>query len=168
MTNTPKNKRFRDESSKNSKLEVVVIPVSDVDRAKSFYGGLGWRLDADFGSGDDFRVIQFTPPGSTRLGHLRPERHPGGTRLRPRAVSDRLRHRGRPRRTAQPRRRRRLRCFTTPATFTPARTSPICLDEPGSAACTPSVAATAHSRRSAIRTATAGCSRRSPCECPDA
>ena len=46
------------------KLEIVVIPVSDVDRAKRFYGGLGWRLDADYGSGDDFRVIQFTPPGS--------------------------------------------------------------------------------------------------------
>jgi len=46
------------------KLEVVVIPVSDVDRAKDFYGRLGWRLDADFASGDDFRVIQFTPPGS--------------------------------------------------------------------------------------------------------
>jgi catechol 2,3-dioxygenase-like lactoylglutathione lyase family enzyme len=46
------------------KLEVVVIPVSDVDRAKHFYGGLGWRLDADFAAGDDFRVIQFTPPGS--------------------------------------------------------------------------------------------------------
>ena len=46
------------------KLEIVVIPVSDVDRAKRFYGGLGWRLDADFASGDDFRVIQFTPPGS--------------------------------------------------------------------------------------------------------
>ena len=46
------------------KLEVVVIPVSDVDRAKRFYGGLGWRLDADFPTGDDFRVIQFTPPGS--------------------------------------------------------------------------------------------------------
>ena len=46
------------------KLEVVVIPVSDVDRAKRFYGDLGWRLDADFASGDDFRVIQFTPPGS--------------------------------------------------------------------------------------------------------
>jgi catechol 2,3-dioxygenase-like lactoylglutathione lyase family enzyme len=45
------------------KLEVVVIPVSDVDRAKRFYGGLGWRLDADF-AGDDWRVIQFTPPGS--------------------------------------------------------------------------------------------------------
>jgi catechol 2,3-dioxygenase-like lactoylglutathione lyase family enzyme len=43
---------------------VVVIPVSDVDRAKEFYGRLGWRLDADFAEGDDFRVIQFTPPGS--------------------------------------------------------------------------------------------------------
>ncbi|MEU4329033.1 VOC family protein [Nonomuraea dietziae] len=46
------------------KLEVVVIPVSDVDRAKEFYAKLGWRLDADFASGDDFRVMQFTPPGS--------------------------------------------------------------------------------------------------------
>ena len=46
------------------KLEVVVIPVSDVDRAKEFYGGLGWRLDADRSVGDDFRIIQFTPPGS--------------------------------------------------------------------------------------------------------
>ena len=48
----------------DTKLEVVVIPVSDVDRAKRFYGGLGWRLDADFAAGDDYRVIQFTPPGS--------------------------------------------------------------------------------------------------------
>ena len=46
------------------KLEVVVIPVSDVDRAKRFYGGLGWRLDADVVKGDEFRVVQFTPPGS--------------------------------------------------------------------------------------------------------
>jgi catechol 2,3-dioxygenase-like lactoylglutathione lyase family enzyme len=46
------------------RLEVVVIPVSDVDRAKSFYSNLGWRLDADFAAGDDWRVIQFTPPGS--------------------------------------------------------------------------------------------------------
>jgi len=46
------------------KLEVVVIPVSDVDRAKEFYGRLGWRLDADYDNGSDFRVIQFTPPGS--------------------------------------------------------------------------------------------------------
>ena len=47
------------------KFEVVVIPVSDVDRAKAFYAKLGWRLDADFADGDDYRVIQFTPPGSS-------------------------------------------------------------------------------------------------------
>lgn len=46
------------------KLEIVVIPVSDVDRAKEFYERLGWRLDADFDNDKDFRVIQFTPPGS--------------------------------------------------------------------------------------------------------
>jgi catechol 2,3-dioxygenase-like lactoylglutathione lyase family enzyme len=46
------------------KLEIVVIGVSDVDRAKGFYENLGWRLDADFAHGDDWRVIQFTPPGS--------------------------------------------------------------------------------------------------------
>jgi catechol 2,3-dioxygenase-like lactoylglutathione lyase family enzyme len=46
------------------KLEVLVIPVSDVDRAKRFYGSLGWRLDADVARGDGFRVVQFTPPGS--------------------------------------------------------------------------------------------------------
>jgi catechol 2,3-dioxygenase-like lactoylglutathione lyase family enzyme len=46
------------------KFEMVVIPVSDVDRAKRFYSKLGWRLDADLAAGDDFRVIQFTPPGS--------------------------------------------------------------------------------------------------------
>ena len=46
------------------KFEVVVIPVSDVDRAKEFYGRLGWRLDADRAAGADFRVIQYTPPGS--------------------------------------------------------------------------------------------------------
>jgi catechol 2,3-dioxygenase-like lactoylglutathione lyase family enzyme len=48
----------------DTKLEVVVIPVSDVDRAKEFYARLGWRLDADYDNGSDFRVIQFTPPGS--------------------------------------------------------------------------------------------------------
>src|SRR5580704_8151942 len=46
------------------KLEVVVIPVSDVDRAKKFYAGLGWRLDADFPFDNGFRIVQFTPPGS--------------------------------------------------------------------------------------------------------
>jgi len=51
------------------KLEVVAIPVSDVDRAKRFYENLGWRLDADF-SGEDFRVVQLTPPGSQCSIHI--------------------------------------------------------------------------------------------------
>jgi catechol 2,3-dioxygenase-like lactoylglutathione lyase family enzyme len=48
----------------DTKLEVVIIPVSDVDRAKRFYQNLGWRLDADFTDGKDWRVLQLTPPGS--------------------------------------------------------------------------------------------------------
>jgi catechol 2,3-dioxygenase-like lactoylglutathione lyase family enzyme len=48
----------------DEKLEVVVIPVWDADRAKQFYASLGWRLDADRATGDDFRIVQFTPPGS--------------------------------------------------------------------------------------------------------
>lgn len=50
--------------NRDMKFEIVIIPVSDVDRAKAFYAGLGWRLDADFDDGKAFRVIQFTPPGS--------------------------------------------------------------------------------------------------------
>jgi catechol 2,3-dioxygenase-like lactoylglutathione lyase family enzyme len=46
------------------KLESVVLPVADVDRAKEFYERLGWRLDADFAVGEDFRLVQMTPPGS--------------------------------------------------------------------------------------------------------
>jgi catechol 2,3-dioxygenase-like lactoylglutathione lyase family enzyme len=46
------------------RLEVVVLPVSDVDRARDFYAGLGWRLDADIAPSDDFRIVQLTPPGS--------------------------------------------------------------------------------------------------------
>lgn len=57
-TETPSARRV------DMKLEVVVIPVSDVERARRFYGGLGWRLDADFTVGDEFRAVQFTPPGS--------------------------------------------------------------------------------------------------------
>jgi catechol 2,3-dioxygenase-like lactoylglutathione lyase family enzyme len=52
------------DSKSDMKFEIVVIPVSDVDRAKKFYGGLGWRLDADYDDGKGFRVTQFTPPGS--------------------------------------------------------------------------------------------------------
>src|SRR5437763_6923468 len=46
------------------KFEVIVIPVADVDRSKTFYSKLGWRLDADFSFDNGFRVVQFTPPGS--------------------------------------------------------------------------------------------------------
>ena len=55
---TPSARKF------DLKLEVVAIPVSDVERAKRFYGDLGWRLDADFAVGDELRIVQFTPPGS--------------------------------------------------------------------------------------------------------
>jgi catechol 2,3-dioxygenase-like lactoylglutathione lyase family enzyme len=48
----------------DTKLEVVILPVSDVERAKQFYRGLGWREDADIVGGEDFRIVQLTPPGS--------------------------------------------------------------------------------------------------------
>jgi catechol 2,3-dioxygenase-like lactoylglutathione lyase family enzyme len=52
------------------RLEVVVLPVSDVDRAKRFYRSLGRREDADFASGDDYRIVQLTPPGSSASVHF--------------------------------------------------------------------------------------------------
>ena len=58
------------------KLEVVTLPVSNLDRAKEFYGGLGWRLDADFTDGSD-RAIQFTPPGSPCSIHFTAKGTPG-------------------------------------------------------------------------------------------
>ena len=70
MTNATYEIQANDPASEASvpkvdmKFETVVIPVSDVDRAKEFYARLGWRLDADYDNGKDFRVIQFTPPGS--------------------------------------------------------------------------------------------------------
>jgi catechol 2,3-dioxygenase-like lactoylglutathione lyase family enzyme len=67
MAPTQTEVRSNDQASTaklDMKFEIVVIPVSDVDRAKEFYARLGWRLDADFDSGKDFRIIQFTPPGS--------------------------------------------------------------------------------------------------------
>ncbi len=68
MSNTPTDNESTQTSpaagSVNLRLEVVVLPVSDVDRAKRFYGDLGWRLDADFATSESFRVVQFTPPGS--------------------------------------------------------------------------------------------------------
>jgi catechol 2,3-dioxygenase-like lactoylglutathione lyase family enzyme len=56
--------RVRTAAALDLKVEVVVIPVSDVDRTKRFYESLGWRLDADFARGDDWRLVQMTPPGS--------------------------------------------------------------------------------------------------------
>src|SRR3954466_11446110 len=68
MSNTPTtDEHFAQRPSAPTvdlKLEAVVIPVSDVERAKRFYGSLGWRLDADFAFENGLRVIQFTPPGS--------------------------------------------------------------------------------------------------------
>ncbi len=59
------------------KLEVVAIPVSDVDRAKAFYQKLGWKLDADFMIGKEFRAVQLTPPGSPCSIHLDTTAVPG-------------------------------------------------------------------------------------------
>ena len=68
MSNTPMSNEQATQTANagtvDLKLEVVVIPVADVDRAKRFYGSLGWRLDADFAFPYGFRVVQFTPPGS--------------------------------------------------------------------------------------------------------
>ena len=73
------------------KLEVVVIGVSDVDRSKAFYAKLGWRLDADFANGSEFRVIQFTPrnsPASVVFGKGVPSPNPGSVQSLTLAVDD--------------------------------------------------------------------------------
>jgi catechol 2,3-dioxygenase-like lactoylglutathione lyase family enzyme len=70
------------------KLEVVAIPVSDVDRAKAFYEHLGWTLDADFMVGKDFRAVQLTPPGSPCSIHLNTAAVPGSARGMFLVVSD--------------------------------------------------------------------------------
>jgi catechol 2,3-dioxygenase-like lactoylglutathione lyase family enzyme len=61
---TPDSSRMGSATALDLKLEVVALPVSDVDRAKAFYERLGWRLDADFAGGEDWRIVQMTPPGS--------------------------------------------------------------------------------------------------------
>jgi catechol 2,3-dioxygenase-like lactoylglutathione lyase family enzyme len=113
--------------SVDMKFEIAVVPVSDVDRAKEFYGRLGWRLDADYDNGTDFRVIQFTPPGSgcsVIFGR-------NVTAAAPVAAS------------------RSARCSMTPAVCTADRTSPTCLDGSGSAAGIPIIDAAATSFGSA-------------------
>src|SRR5262245_30613662 len=75
-------------STVDLKLEVVAIPVSDVDRAKAFYEGLGWTLDADFMIGKDFRAVQLTPPGSPCSIHLATTAVPGSAQGMFLVVSD--------------------------------------------------------------------------------
>jgi catechol 2,3-dioxygenase-like lactoylglutathione lyase family enzyme len=74
------------------RLEVIQIPVSDVDRAKAFYASLGWREDADFDISEDFRAVQFTPPGSGCSIHfgkgLGDKMEPGSMQRMELAVSD--------------------------------------------------------------------------------
>ena len=88
----------------DTKLEIQVIPVSDVDRAKAFYEQLGWRLDDDVAPLDGLRIVQFTPPGSgTSITFgTRPDR---GLARRRRGRARRLGHRSRPRRARGPRHR---------------------------------------------------------------
>ena len=125
------------------KLEVVVIPVSDVDRAKRFYGDLGWRLDADFVVGDAFRGVQFTPPGSSCSIHFGTGRHVGRAGLGTRTLSRRLRHRGSARRARRSRRRRER-------SVPPCRSGKAAAQRPAIR----SGAVTPLTPRSAIRTAT--------------
>ena len=142
------------------KFEIVVIPVSDIDRAKEFYGEkLGWRLDADYDNGKDFRVIQFTPPGSgcsiifDKTVTAAASSFAQGLYM---IVSDieaaRKELLGRGIRSA--------RCSTTPAVCTIAD-EPYLFVGSGSAVRIRSIAATARSPRSGIPMATAGCFRRS-------
>ena len=150
----------------DQRLEVIVIPVSDVDRAKAFYARLGWRLDADFASGDDWRVIQFTPPGSACsviFGRNVTAAAPGSVRGLYLIVSD-----------LEAARKDLLdRGIEVSAPFHGAGDVHAGTDEPylsGSvrvSGADPSAAATAHLPRSAIPTAMAGCSRRSRRDCRD-
>ena len=141
------------------KLEIVVIPVSDVDRAKDFYAQLGWRLDADFDSGNDFRVIQFTPPGSgcsIIFGENVTAAPPGSAQGLYLIVSD-----------IQAARAELLgkgaaisEVFHDSAGEYAGPDEPYLFGRLASVARRPSLRATTPSRRSMIPTATAGCCRR--------
>ena len=158
--NTPPKSRTA--ATVDLKLEVVVIPVSDVDRAKRFYESLGWRLDADFANGEDWRVVQMTPPGSPCSIHLRQGTHDGSAGLGS------------------------GNCFSSSSDIEAARAELIgrgvdvsevfhfdgSLRVAGTQGRVPGrdperSLLLSHSPRSAIRTATAGCSRRSRRGFPD-
>jgi len=136
------------------RLEVQIIPVSDVDRAKQFYQRLGWRLDADDAPLEGLRIVQFTPPGSgvsvtfgTGLTTAAPGSAEGGL-----IVSD----------------IEAAHAAWSAAASTPARsgTARRSRSRRGSPAPTPTGPATGRSAPSPIRTATRGWSRRSPRGCP--
>jgi catechol 2,3-dioxygenase-like lactoylglutathione lyase family enzyme len=136
------------------KLEVEIVPVSDVDRAKEFYQKLGWRLDKDHVEGNDFRVVQLTPPGSgcsITFGKGVTAAVPGLLRGGLIVSDIKAAHKELVARAST-----RARCFT-------ARRSP---PRDASAARTPSARATAHTSPSKIPTATCGSSRRSRVGCP--
>jgi predicted enzyme related to lactoylglutathione lyase len=142
------------------RLEVVVLPVSDVDRAKRFYGGLGWRLDADFANGDDLRVVQLTPPGSpcsVIFGKNVTAGAPGSVRDLMLIVRD-----------IEAARAQLIGCGAdvSPVFHDAAASSTMPARTHACRAPTPRGAPTAAGPRSAIRTATAGCCRRSPRGCP--
>ena len=147
------------------KFEIVVIPVSDVDRAKEFYGSLGWRLDADFAAGEDFRVIQFTPPGSgcsVIFGKNVTAAAPGSAQGLYLIVSD----------IEAARDELIGRGIEISEVFHEAGGVYVGTDEPylfgrlRASGPDPEHRSTARSPRSVIRTATAGCSRRSRRGCP--
>ena len=143
------------------KLEVVVIPVSDVDRAKSFYRNLGWRIDADFPFENGFRVVQLTPPGSptsVQFGTNLTTAAPGSAHGHYLVVSDivaahdELADRG-----------ANLSAVFHPGT--PGFSSNPTARTTGPRDVLPTARATAPSSPSRIRTATAGSCRRSPSDC---
>ncbi len=140
------------------RLEVGVLPVSDVDRAKEFYGGLGWRLDADVARGISIRLVQFTPPGSAcsiQFGTNIASGAPGSAQGLLLAVPD----------IEAAREELLVHGVEVSGVFhegTPGARFHEAGVSPGRR---PTAAPTARSRRSAIRMATAGCSRRSPRVC---
>jgi catechol 2,3-dioxygenase-like lactoylglutathione lyase family enzyme len=139
----------------NMKLEVIVIPVADVDRSKRFYGKLDWRLDADLIRGDGSRIVQFTPPGSPcsiQFGTGAASAVPGSAPRLYLVVSD----------IEAARAELINRGVEVTETFHRGANQGTISGPIRSGGVTP------RTPRSTIRTAMAGCCRRSPCGCPGA
>ena len=146
------------------KLEVVVIPVADVDRSKDFYSGLGWRLDADFGFDNGFRVVQFTPPGSpssVQFGTMISTAAPGSAQGLYLVVSD-----VQAARTSSPLAVSASVTFSTRRPMAPSSNPRATMT--AQAARRQTRPATARSPRSPTRMAMAGCCRKSRPGCPAA